>query len=566
MAKNIVTLYIDDTSVKLLVMSGKRVTKWADSPLEPGLVKNGVVVEEAEVATIIKRLFQVVKVKTKKVIVGVSGLHCLSRSVTLPQLPKEMLDEAVKREATRVLPVPLEQLYLSWQSIPASKGEIQVFLVAMPRESTDALLKVLHQVGLEPDVMDIKPLLLAEMLKDATAIIVDVQPTEFDIVTMADGIPQFIRTVSFLSEVQSWQEKLPMIKDELDRIIEFYNSNNPEKPLTSTTPIFISGKAINELEPRESLSDKLEHPVSQLPSPLECPEGLDQNRYMANIGLAFKKLSSGKEVGSLVVNLNALPTPYLHKPVSLARIVTVPSVIIAIGLCVFLTMLIQGAAVDIASIRGQLATTDQLLQQKLTQRQKLMGSITELEVKITEVEASRDSFAGALSILEEQRNQINRDLEVTIKSLPNTTALSGISHVNSILTIKGQAPNEKQVLNYLEQLDASGRFGEITITNMSRIEGEGIDFTLLGNPQTEGNGVSSIQIALSSLPTSISVTSVSSTNGTFTINGRAPDEDKVLLYVRDLKASGEFSEITISTMNKTEDEDMDFSLVLKIGE
>ena len=40
MAKKIVTLYIDDTSIRLLVTSGKRVKKWADVPLPPGMVKN----------------------------------------------------------------------------------------------------------------------------------------------------------------------------------------------------------------------------------------------------------------------------------------------------------------------------------------------------------------------------------------------------------------------------------------------------------------------------------------------------------------------------------------------
>ncbi|GAI28594.1 unnamed protein product, partial [marine sediment metagenome] len=86
--------------------------------------------------------------------------------------------------------------------------------------------------------MDLKPLLLARVVKEATAVIVDVQPTEFDIVIMGDGVPQPIRTVPLPSEELSWQEKLPMIRDELDRTIKFYNSNNPEKPLVSTIPIF----------------------------------------------------------------------------------------------------------------------------------------------------------------------------------------------------------------------------------------------------------------------------------------------------------------------------------------
>ena len=56
MAKNIVTLYIDDDSLRLMVTQGKRVEKWAELPLEPGLIENTVVVKEAEVVAKIKEL------------------------------------------------------------------------------------------------------------------------------------------------------------------------------------------------------------------------------------------------------------------------------------------------------------------------------------------------------------------------------------------------------------------------------------------------------------------------------------------------------------------------------
>ena len=50
MAKKVVTLFIRDDSANLLIMSGKRVEKWASLPLEPGLVSQGLVVDEAQVA------------------------------------------------------------------------------------------------------------------------------------------------------------------------------------------------------------------------------------------------------------------------------------------------------------------------------------------------------------------------------------------------------------------------------------------------------------------------------------------------------------------------------------
>ncbi len=50
MAKNIVTLYVNDTSLRLMVTDGKQIKEWAELSLEPGLVENTVVIKEAEFA------------------------------------------------------------------------------------------------------------------------------------------------------------------------------------------------------------------------------------------------------------------------------------------------------------------------------------------------------------------------------------------------------------------------------------------------------------------------------------------------------------------------------------
>ena len=480
MAKKIVTLYVDDTSIRLLVTRGKRIIKWADVPLEPGLVKGAVVIKEAEVASQVKQLLKDQKVRAKKVIVGLSGLHCLSRPLTLPQLPRTMLDEAVIREAQRVLPVPLEQLYISWQTIPAPEVKTQVYLIAIPRKTADAIVKMLSRVKLKPYLMDLKPLALARVVKEATAIIVNIEPTELDIVIMADGIPQPIRTVPLPSEALSWQEKLPMIRDEIDRTIKFYNSNYKDKPLAQSTPMFVSGELADDPEIAKSLSDGLGYPVLSLSPPLECPEQLDSSRYMVNIGLVLKDLWLGGEAGASVVNLNALPAPYQPKPISWVKVIALPIIIAVAAGIVPLWMLIQGSSANIDSIRDQLEFTNQLLIEKQLQRQELTSNVAELEGKLAEVEASRDSFTTALGSLDSQSNGVNYDLQVAASALPDTITLVGISHANGILTISGTSPSETEVLQYAQSLDNSGRFAEVIIASMEKkVEVESIEVEII---------------------------------------------------------------------------------------
>lgn len=565
MAKQIVTLYVDDTSLRLMVTDGKQIKEWAELPLEPGLIKGNVVIKEAEVAARLKQLFKLQKVQTKKVSLGLSGLHCLTRPILLPHLPDEMLTEAVKREAKRVLPVPPEQLYLSWQTIPAPEGKTQVFLVAIPCQMADALLKTLRQAGLEASFMEVKPLLLAGTVKAVTGVIVDVQQTDFDIVIMIDGVPQPVRSIPFLDEALPWQEKSMMIGNELDRTIQFYNSNNPEKPLAASLPIFTSGELADKSELCQALSERLGHPVSSLPSLLESPEGFDTSRYMVNIGLALQKLSLRGETGSAVAVLNALPIPYRPKPISLTNILAPSGVAIAAGLLALLAILNQDASADIAAIRVKLNTTSPLLQQRVAQRQELMGNIAKLQNEITQLEASRASFTTAADSLEKQKAGIIAAIEITVESLSSEISLSSIDYADSVLTISGQAPNGRVVISYFGKLDRSGRFSEVGIKNMTTIEGRGVDFTLIGNFEKQ-SVANSTRALLNSLPSTIILTGIGTTDGSLTIDGRGTNEKEILSYLQKLETSGTFSEINLTSVTRIENGGVDFSLFLKTGE
>ncbi|GAI33066.1 unnamed protein product, partial [marine sediment metagenome] len=247
--------------------------------------------------------------------------------------------------------------------------EIQVFLAASPRNAADALIKTLRQAGLDPYLIDFKPLALARLVDKPTAIIVDAQSTELDIVIMVDGIPQPVRSLSLPNKAPTLSEKLPAIIEELKRTIKFYNSIHSEKPLDSSIPIFVSGELAQEPEVCQSLASELKYPVSPLVPPLECPEGLAPSQYMVNIGLALKELSPPKAKANFsLVNLNALPEAYRPKPISLTKTLIVPGIIvIAIGLLFPLVTLVQDATADTASLRGELDTINQLIEQRLTQ-------------------------------------------------------------------------------------------------------------------------------------------------------------------------------------------------------
>jgi len=308
---------------------------------------------------------------------------------------------------------------------------------------------------------------------------VDVQPTEFDIVIMAGGFPQPIRTMSFPNKASSWPEKISLIKDELNRTIEFYNTNNPEVPLEPILPVLASGELTNEAEQCQALSRGLNRPVLPLAPPFESPDGLDPNRYMANMGPVLKKMSPSNGTGLSVNSLNILPTVYQPEPISLTRVLAVPGAVIAVSLLLFLALMTQSTSADITETQDKLNTTNQLLQQRMAQRQQYLDAMAELRQKVTSAETSGGNSAAAVSNLEARSEKVNGNLEVTVNSLPETVSLSSISHTGSALAIQGRAPSEEVFLSYLRELETSEQFSSITITNLWITAQDNIDFSVI---------------------------------------------------------------------------------------
>ena len=194
-----VTIDIEDNCIRMVIVNGKRIEVAATLPLEPGLVEDGVVVDKAAVSQRLKELKTTYDVSEKQAVASISGIHSIYRVASIPRLRGKMLKEAAKHEISRAMPLPLDELYTSWQAISLSDMETVICMVGLPRNTVDSILETLHQAGFQSRVMDIKPLALARVADEKDAIIVNAQSASFDIVVMMNGIPELLRSLSFSS-------------------------------------------------------------------------------------------------------------------------------------------------------------------------------------------------------------------------------------------------------------------------------------------------------------------------------------------------------------------------------
>ena len=461
-----VTLDIEDNSIKLMVVRGKQVEAAASLPLEPGLIHDGVIINPAAVGQRIRELMTAHGIAEKKVVVGISGIHSIYRTASIPKLPKNLIDEAARREAERVMPVPLNELYTSWQAISVSDIETAICLVGIPRSTVDAMLATLQQAGLQPEAMDVRPLALTRVADERDAIIINAQQTGFDIVIMIDGIPELLRSLPFPSDATSPDEKVAEVKEELERTVSFYNSSHKGSEITTNVAAFVSG------ELGGILAQTLEHRVKPLPQLLSYTDNLNTSEYAANIGLALRQART--DLSPAKVSLDVTPEAYLPKPFPIIQLASWAFILVSIAVLFMFGISTLQEYSRTMSLQIQVRN----IETQVALRQGTETAIAQLQTKTDQAKKDVNTFKQPLDAAKEQRAKINGALSKVTSSLPGIVALNSISCSNQATTVTGTAPDDTIIVDYVRTLRNSAQFSSVLISNMSEVEYNRWQFTL----------------------------------------------------------------------------------------
>src|SRR5690606_1259185 len=76
---------------------------------DPSAIKDGVIVDPEIIAKVVHKLFSkdlIGDITTRRTVVAVPAARTFTRSITLPKLKNNELDEAVKLETEQYVPVP----------------------------------------------------------------------------------------------------------------------------------------------------------------------------------------------------------------------------------------------------------------------------------------------------------------------------------------------------------------------------------------------------------------------------------------------------------------------------
>ena len=132
-----------------------------------------------QTADILRNLLLEARTTTKKVVASLPNNIVFVSVIDMPQLSEKEMRSAIEWEARRYVPLPLEDVTLSWSIMPESQQteKLKVLLTAVPTSVINNYLRMFKLAGLEPLAFEIEALALIRSLvgnRDDALIIVDI--------------------------------------------------------------------------------------------------------------------------------------------------------------------------------------------------------------------------------------------------------------------------------------------------------------------------------------------------------------------------------------------------------
>ncbi|RJF73254.1 MULTISPECIES: type IV pilus assembly protein PilM [Deinococcus] len=130
-------------------------------PTPIGSMRDGLVVEPQAVASELRSLLAEHHITTKYAVTAVPNQSAVTRNIMVPRMDRKDLQEAIKWEAERYIPYPIDEVSLDFdllddpEEIPEN-GQMEAVIAAAPTEHVARQVEVLRLAGLEPTVIDLK--------------------------------------------------------------------------------------------------------------------------------------------------------------------------------------------------------------------------------------------------------------------------------------------------------------------------------------------------------------------------------------------------------------------------
>jgi type IV pilus assembly protein PilM len=203
-----IALDIGSTFIKLVQLKGSgknySLAKFGMVPLPAEVIVEGAVMDANRVSEAIKELLVSQKIKTKEVVLSVSGSSVIIKRISIADMTDEELAESIKWEAEQYIPFSIDDVNVDFQKLGpgAAEGQADVLLVAVKKDKINDYVNLVKDAGLEPVVVDVDAFALANMCElnyeteaGITALL-NIGASVMNINILRDGVSIFTRDIT----------------------------------------------------------------------------------------------------------------------------------------------------------------------------------------------------------------------------------------------------------------------------------------------------------------------------------------------------------------------------------
>jgi type IV pilus assembly protein PilM len=189
------------------VFNNYAITYGSDSSIH----SNGLEILEGQTGQILNLVFQEGKFGTKKAVLGIPGFLALISFIELPEMPKEEMDQAVRFEANKYIPTPLEDVSLGWEIIGGfqeksvdggqanKQGQrLQIMTVTVPKRAVEKISLVASSAGFKVAAMEVENFAAVRCLvgnDKGTFLIINMGSKSTDFTIVSDGVVRVSRSI-----------------------------------------------------------------------------------------------------------------------------------------------------------------------------------------------------------------------------------------------------------------------------------------------------------------------------------------------------------------------------------
>src|SRR3989344_915966 len=337
-------LDVSDRSFKIAKLkktrNGYQLSSFGEFPLPEGLIAQGEIQNEDEVARLLKEAVRSLKLQTPFVVSSLPEEKAFLQVLQLPKMKEAEVKQAVLFEAENYIPYSIDTVYLDSMYVPPLKNSLDhmdVLLAALPKSVVDSYVNCFRKAGLTARVLEIESMataraLVADETAEAPLLLLDMEATRTGFAVFAGTSLRFTASIPVsgsqltralasalsvseeeaeeLKKTQGIQESLfPLLQELLNqgkKYVGYYESHSSHQHLQKEEKrirkLLLAGGGANLKGLAEFFQKELEVPVEignpwvnifkkeqkELP-----PLPLDQSlQYTTALGLALRGMKS----------------------------------------------------------------------------------------------------------------------------------------------------------------------------------------------------------------------------------------------------------------------------------